>query len=98
MPMTWNYVTIGHGKGEVDGVRALLKQELNKKKMKPYGMKKQNVHEVVTYLKAKSNKYHASHLVARKMVHKCFWQVKVDDIDRATTFDCSCKEAKKLIK
>jgi hypothetical protein len=29
--MTWNYFATGHDKGEVDGVGALLKQELRKK-------------------------------------------------------------------
>jgi hypothetical protein len=28
--MTWNYFATGHDKGEVDGARALLKQELKK--------------------------------------------------------------------
>jgi hypothetical protein len=87
--MTWNYFATGHGKGEVDGVGVLLKQKLRKEKMKPCGMKIQNVHEAVTYLSAKSNKYHVSHLVGRKMVHKCFREVKEGDIDRATIFDFS---------
>jgi hypothetical protein len=34
--MVWNYFTIEHGKGEVDGInRALLKQELWKEQIKP---------------------------------------------------------------
>jgi hypothetical protein len=31
--MLWNYFVIGHGKGEVDGVGALLKRELRKEKI-----------------------------------------------------------------
>jgi len=52
-------------------------------------MKIQNVHEVVIFLKAESNKFHASHLVARKVVNKYFWEVKESDIDRARAFECS---------
>jgi hypothetical protein len=33
--MTWNYFAPGHGKGEVDGARALLKRELSKEQIKP---------------------------------------------------------------
>jgi hypothetical protein len=33
--MLWNYFAIGHGKGEVDGVSALLKRELRKEQIKP---------------------------------------------------------------
>jgi hypothetical protein len=29
--MIWNYFSIGHGKGEVDGASALLKTETQKK-------------------------------------------------------------------
>jgi hypothetical protein len=28
--MIWNYFSIGHGKGEVDGANALLKREIRK--------------------------------------------------------------------
>jgi hypothetical protein len=31
--MIWNFFAIGHGKGEVDGCRALLKRELRKEKL-----------------------------------------------------------------
>jgi len=33
--MQWNYFAIGHGKGEVDGVGALLKRKLHKEQIKP---------------------------------------------------------------
>jgi hypothetical protein len=56
--MTWNYFAISHGKGEVNGARALLKQKLWKKHLKPNGMKIQNAHEAISYLRVKSNKYH----------------------------------------
>jgi hypothetical protein len=52
-------------------------------------MKFQNVHEAVTFLRAESNKFHASHLIARKVVNKYFWEVEEGDIDRAWTFECS---------
>jgi len=68
---------------------------LKKEQTKPNGMNIQNAHEVVTYLKAKSNKYHASHLATRKMVHKYIWEVKEGDIDRARTFDCSIVQGRR---
>jgi hypothetical protein len=50
--MTWNYFASGHGKGEVDGSGGLLKRKLWKEQLKPNGMKFQNAHEVVSYLRA----------------------------------------------
>jgi hypothetical protein len=52
-------------------------------------MKIQNVHEVVSYLKAESNKYHASHLGVRRVVNKYFWEEKEGDIDRIKVHDCA---------
>jgi hypothetical protein len=51
-------------------------------------MKIQNAHEAITFLKAKLNKFHASHLATRKMVNKYFWEVKEVDINRARAFEC----------
>jgi hypothetical protein len=58
--MVWNYFTIGHGKGEVDGIGALFKCEVSKEQIKLIGLKIQNAIEMVAYLKAKSNIYHAT--------------------------------------
>jgi hypothetical protein len=77
--MTWNYFATKHGKRKVDGV----------------GMKIQNVHEMVIYLREKSNKYHASHPTTKKMVHKYIWEVKEGDIDRTRTFDCSTMQGRR---
>lgn len=33
--IVWNYFAIGHGKGEVDGARTLLKREVCKEQIKP---------------------------------------------------------------
>jgi hypothetical protein len=46
-------------------------------------MKIQNAHEATIFLKVESNKFHASYLVARKVVNKYFWEVKEVDIDKA---------------
>jgi hypothetical protein len=40
--LLWNYFTTGRGKGEVDGIGALLKQKLRKEQLKPQGLKIQN--------------------------------------------------------
>jgi uncharacterized protein (DUF2236 family) len=84
--MTWNYFATDHGKGKVDGVGAILERKLKKEQIKPNGMKIQNAHEVVTSLREKANKYHASHPGTKKMVHKYTWEVE-GDIDGARTFD-----------
>jgi hypothetical protein len=39
-------------------------------------MKIQNAHEVVIFLKAESNKFHALHLATRKVVNKYFWRLE----------------------
>jgi hypothetical protein len=46
----------------VDAVGALCKQEIRKEQVKPDGLKLQNAHEVVSYLKAQAKKHHASHI------------------------------------
>jgi hypothetical protein len=60
-----------------------MKHDLKKEQLKPNGMKIQNAHEVATFLRVESNKFHASHLVVRKVVNKYFWGVKEVDIDKA---------------
>jgi hypothetical protein len=52
-------------------------------------MKIQNAHEVVIFWGAKSNKFHAFHLAAMKVVNKYIWEVKEGDIDKARAFECS---------
>jgi len=59
--LIWNFFATGHGKGEVDGVRALLKREIKKEHIKLRGMKIQNATKVVAYLKSEANKIHAAH-------------------------------------
>jgi hypothetical protein len=41
---------MGHGKGEVDGVGALLKREVQKEQIKPQCKKLQNAIEIVVHL------------------------------------------------
>jgi hypothetical protein len=48
--MLWNYFATRHGKGEVDGIDALLKRELHKEQIKPQGLKIQNAREAVNFL------------------------------------------------
>jgi hypothetical protein len=46
-------------------------------------MKIQNAHEATTFLRVESNKFHAFHLVARKVVNKYFLEIKEVEIDKA---------------
>ena len=55
--MTWNYFATSHGKGEVDGVSALFKKEVQKEQMKPDGMKLQNTAKFLTFLNVESNEF-----------------------------------------
>ena len=57
--MSWNYFASGHGKGEVDGAGALLKQEKRNEQLKPGGLKLQNAAEIVQFLKDQSERVHA---------------------------------------
>jgi hypothetical protein len=47
--MCWNYFVSSHGKGEVDGVGALLKREICKEQIKPHACNLQNVKDVTFY-------------------------------------------------
>jgi hypothetical protein len=58
--MAWNFFATSHGKGEVDGARALLKKEVQKEKIKPQGKKLQNAAEVVAHLQVETNKFHVA--------------------------------------
>jgi hypothetical protein len=78
--MTWNYFASNHGKGEVDGVGALYKREIWKEQLRPHASKLQNSAEVVAFLTAECNKYHAGYATARRHVNKHFWDVKEGDV------------------
>ncbi len=51
----WNYFANGHGKGEVDGVSALLKWEIHKEQMKEQAFKLHNAHDVVGFCQKQAN-------------------------------------------
>lgn len=81
--MTYNYFPSSHGKGEVDGAGILCKCEIRRKKVKPNGLKLQNSHEMVSYLKAQATKYHASHNNAKRTTNNIFWEIKVGGISQS---------------
>ncbi len=49
--MAWIFLAMNKGKGEVDGVGALLKRDVFKEQIKLQGKKLQNVEEIVKFLK-----------------------------------------------
>lgn len=49
--------------------------------MKLDGLKFQNAHEVVSYLKAQVEKHHASHINAKRTMKKIFWELEIGDIN-----------------
>lgn len=77
-----------HGKGEVDGVGALLKREVWKEQIKPQGKKLQNAAKVVAHLQAEVNKFHVATPSTRKHINKYFHLVKMGDVDRLKPFNC----------
>jgi predicted acetyltransferase len=80
---------MGHGKGEVDGVGALLKCEVRKEQIKPMMRNFQNVVEAITFLKFEANKYHVAYPNVRHRINKLFHEVKVGDIYRTRPWDYS---------
>jgi hypothetical protein len=87
--LIWNFFVTGHGKGEVDGIGALLKHVVKKEQIKPNGRKIQNAVEVLAFLKFEANKYHVMYPNVRQQVHKFFHEVKVGDVNRLRPWDCS---------
>jgi hypothetical protein len=78
--MSWNYFGSGHGKGEVDGARALLKRQIRTEQIKPQGRKLQNAAEIVEFLKELLARVHAGPRDARYTTSKFFWKIKIASI------------------
>jgi hypothetical protein len=87
--ISWNYFAPGHGKGEVDGVGALLKRQLRLEQIKPNAEKIQNATDAVVFLQREANKFHAGPSSSRRTTSKHFWLVRKEDVDRSQPFDCS---------
>jgi hypothetical protein len=85
--MTWNFFAMGHGKGEVDGIGALLTWEVQKEQIKPQGKKLQNATEIAAHLQAKANKFHAIAPLSIRHINKYFHLVKVGDVDMSKPYD-----------
>jgi hypothetical protein len=86
--VVWNFSAIGHGKGEIDEVKALLKIEVQKEQIKPQGQKLQNAKEICKFLIVEINKYHVAHPKARREINKFFWNVNIGEVDKSKSFDC----------
>ncbi len=60
--MGWNYFETGHGKGQWDGARTLVKNAFQNEHVKMVGgTKLQNVSDVVRYLQASMGKAHLAY-------------------------------------
>jgi hypothetical protein len=86
--MVWNYFASGHGKGEVDKARALLKREIRKEQIKPNACKLQCAYDVVKYLKEEAMRQHVAYFNVKRTVHKFFWEMKNGDVDRIQLYEC----------
>ena len=73
--IVWNYFASGHGKGEVDGAGALMTREIQTEQMKPNGEKLQNAQEIVSFLRRRVQRVHASSQGARASTNKYFWLI-----------------------
>jgi len=80
--MIWNYFATNHGKGEVDGVRALLKRKFCKEQIKSTACKLQFVGDVVKYLREEARRQHVAYPTTRRIISMYFWEVTKHDIDR----------------
>jgi hypothetical protein len=65
------------------------KQEIHKEQVKPDGLKLQNAHEVVSYLKAQAKKHHASHINTKKTMKKVYWELEIGDINQSCHHSCN---------
>jgi hypothetical protein len=73
--MCWNYFGSGHGKGEVDGVGALLKREISTEQLKCDGRKLQNAADIVHFLKDRFMLAHVGPCGVRSETLKFFWLI-----------------------
>jgi hypothetical protein len=87
--MVWNYFSIGHGKGEVDGVGAMLKKKFQKEQVKPNVKRLQSASNIVViFLGKKFVRQHVVHPNVRKTMPKYFWEVKKNDVDISQLYEC----------
>ncbi len=87
-------LSTSHGKGEIDGARALLKREIWNEQIKPNAKRLQCAFDVVTYLKEEATKHHATHPNAWRIVHKYFWEVK--RVTNRQNLSCHCPRLKPM--
>jgi hypothetical protein len=81
--MLCSFFRSGHGKGPHDGVGTMVKRFLWREQLNAQGRKLQNAKEVVTFLHmCLSDRPKSSYSSSIKLLHRTFWHVKVEDVDR----------------
>lgn len=85
--MVWFYFGSGHGKGVHDGVRTILKQEIQKEQMNMNSEWLQCVADVVAFSQRKKVKQHATYTSVRRDVIPYFLLIKLKDVDWLASWD-----------
>ncbi len=76
-----------HGKGHWSDVRIIMKQTLRIKQIQPNLMQLHNATNVVAYSKDHMGRQHLTYDGARRGVHCCFYEVKIDDVNKVDQFN-----------
>jgi Zn/Cd-binding protein ZinT len=76
-----------HGKGCWNDVRTIMKQTLQIKQIQPNLMQLHNATNVVAYLKHHMGRQHLTYDGAKRGVHCCFYEVKIDDVNKVDRFN-----------
>ena len=81
LEMMWNYFASGHGKGEHDGARAVIKRTLTQEQLKPSAFEMKCAADVVTFLQL---------CFCDNKVKRIFWEIKETDVQRENQWNCRC--------
>ena len=82
--MQWNYFESGHGKGEHDGVGAVIKHALTSEKLDNKGAKLLNAHDVVEWLTWK---------MSNDGKDRLFFEICADEVDRNKSYGSKTMKA-----
>lgn len=75
--MIWSFFASGHGKGEHDGVGAVIKRALTHEQLKPDAWPMKCTRDVVNFLKHKFNDGDS-----QTGVNRIFWEIQAIDVPR----------------
>ena len=87
--MTHHFLGSRHGKGEHDGLGAIIKRHLTQEQLKPDCIKLQCIAIVMPFLQqTMSNGATTTYSSQVQPITRVFWEVKEGDVDRSQCWDC----------